>query len=384
MFITDKVNVVEESNVVSDAAAIPLDHIVSLIAQSSFTLDEVERGRFRRPLPQCWNELLKSMSRVALRNLKHLQLDLGVFGFEHGYDEQDLPQLFDKLVQRFVNDGVQLESLDLKSVGFPQTCFDAVTIYLSLPVGRKLESLRLESGSAYEEIDVKSFARAVAAHTTLTRLALLDVLCADTDKGVALLRDAALQNTSLRCLDFSSTGLFAWEDDEGVPFVETTENPYCDIVLANKPALHSLVLNDIFDVPHCRLFAEALRVNYWLTRLDLQLRSRASHKDVEAQLLATTIDRLLQRNRSLQWRTVHAYLLDICLAFAPLQLPTYVLLEIFDWLPTHAQIAGIDYNESSMYRVSHIKKIRLIERVLVQSRRAVLAAREKRVTLKKN
>ena len=68
---------------------------------------------------------------------------------------------------------------------------------------------------------------------------------------------------------------------------------------------------------------------------------------------------------------MHPILLDISIAFAPMRLPPYVLLEIFDWLPVKYEIVGwrqveywrSDENESLMHRVRHIKKIRLIEGV---------------------
>jgi hypothetical protein len=59
------------------------------------------------------------------------------------------------------------------------------------------------------------------------------------------------------------------------------------------------------------------------------------------------VDRLLARNvrvnefcRSLKWINIQATLLDICIAFYPLQLPPYVLLEIVDrfrFWSTHVQ-----------------------------------------------
>jgi hypothetical protein len=36
---------------------------------------------------------------------------------------------------------------------------------------------------------------------------------------------------------------------------------------------------------------------------------------------------------SLKWINVQATLLDICIAFHPLDLPPYVILEIVDWFP---------------------------------------------------
>ena len=69
---------------------------------------------------------------------------------------------------------------------------------------------------------------------------------------------------------------------------------------------------------------------------------------------------------------MHAILLDICIAFAPMRLLPYVLLEVVDWLPvkyvimdgwTRVVQARSDENESMMHRMRHIKKIRLIEGV---------------------
>jgi len=75
-----------------------------------------------------------------------------------------------------------------------------------------------------------------------------------------------------------------------------------------------------------------------------------------------SIDTALQINKQLQWSLIHPYLLDLCIVFAPVRLPPYVMLEIVDWLPTPNAIEGIDFNESCMHRVSHINKIRLLVR----------------------
>jgi len=62
------------------------------------------------------------------------------------------------------------------------------------------------------------------------------------------------------------------------------------------------------------------------------------------------------------------------MAFAPLLLPPYVLLEVFDWLPTMSPVDGLDANDSCMHLVSHIKKIRVIEG-FQRSLQALLVAR---------
>ena len=100
--------------------------------------------------------------------------------------------------------------------------------------------------------------------------------------------------------------------------------------------------------------------------------------------------------QQLEWSIVHPYLLDVCVALASLQLPPYVVLEIFDWLPTKepvsyeivvdheevVEVLHIDRNESCMQLVSHFKKIRLIEGVH-HARRRVLDAREAKKSMKR-
>lgn len=62
------------------------------------------------------------------------------------------------------------------------------------------------------------------------------------------------------------------------------------------------------------------------------------------------------------WYGVHPQLLGISLAFAPLQVPPYVLLEIVDWLPLYAQI-------------EHVLKIKLLGAAR-RTYNAIYAARE--------
>jgi hypothetical protein len=59
-------------------------------------------------------------------------------------------------------------------------------------------------------------------------------------------------------------------------------------------------------------------------------------------------EQLTRRNNSLLWKNVAPKLLDFAIALLPLDLPAYVVLEIFDWLPWMRR------------HVSHGKKIALI------------------------
>ena len=65
--------------------------------------------------------------------------------------------------------------------------------------------------------------------------------------------------------------------------------------------------------------------------------------------------------QALTWHRIHPIVLDVCIAFAPMRLPPYVLLEVIDFLPVEYE--GSDENESLMHRVRHGLKIRLIESV---------------------
>lgn len=63
-------------------------------------------------------------------------------------------------------------------------------------------------------------------------------------------------------------------------------------------------------------------------------------------------------SQSLEWRNVYENIVGICIAFASLQLPSYVLLWIVDYLP--------DY-----HLLSHLKKIRLIEKMTRRYRKII-------------
>ena len=65
------------------------------------------------------------------------------------------------------------------------------------------------------------------------------------------------------------------------------------------------------------------------------------------------INKYIKRNKSLQWKIVHKTIVNTCIAMYPLQLPSYVLLEIIDWFP---------YWEVG---VNRYKKITLIENIKI-------------------
>ena len=69
---------------------------------------------------------------------------------------------------------------------------------------------------------------------------------------------------------------------------------------------------------------------------------------------------LLDRNESVEWRKVHAVLLDAYIALSALQLPPYVMLWIVDWLPHYEHVSRIKKVAllESLYKSMAIKKRR--------------------------
>jgi len=103
--------------------------------------------------------------------------------------------------------------------------------------------------------------------------------------------------------------------------------------------------------------ADALESNFTMQDLCIGLNRVTNY-------IHCRIEAYCNRNKQLKWKFVHAYLLDICVALAPVRLPPYVLLEIFDWLPTPKPVKCDEYetdlNKSCMQSVPHISKINLI------------------------
>jgi hypothetical protein len=59
---------------------------------------------------------------------------------------------------------------------------------------------------------------------------------------------------------------------------------------------------------------------------------------------------VVPRNLNLRWHLVSQTIFDICLAFASLRLPNYVVLEIIDWFPHYCDL-------------NRFRKVTLIEKI---------------------
>ncbi len=73
----------------------------------------------------------------------------------------------------------------------------------------------------------------------------------------------------------------------------------------------------------------------------------------------TRVNFFLSRNAQLEWNNVHCQVLDFCIGFSSLDLPPYVLEEIFNWLPM-MNANKENENLSLMHKANHFKKIQLI------------------------
>ena len=187
-----------------------------------------------------------------------------------------------------------------------------------------------------------------------------------------------INNTMLKSIELACCRNYDLDD-------ETIIEPICRL-FENNSTLQSIDLShNSFHSGHLGDFTEALAKNNTLTSIDLSdgdYRYGASKWTLRTLKTNTTILNLtlydlddnptcygggrhskcpkcigfrvqdlvwkyLKRNKSLCWKNVHRKVLEFTLIFAPLNLPAYVLLEIFDWLP-------------KMHRVNHVKKIHLM------------------------
>ena len=101
---------------------------------------------------------------------------------------------------------------------------------------------------------------------------------------------------------------------------------------------------------------ERLERNFHLLQVSLSASSSVSGRHMPAVSLQTRLDALQARNSSVLWPNAQPFLLQLIMTLTPLDLPPYVLLEVFDWLPL-------------MRRVEHKPKIDLIIAVRNSARR---------------
>jgi hypothetical protein len=190
-------------------------------------------------------------------------------------------------------------------------------------------------------LDFRAATDQIASNQTLVELTIYN--CHMTYDNLVALCNALIhhRNTTLKSLvltgDFSGRGL----------------TPLTTLLQTNKSiTLVKFIERNQYqptDWVAMERFCDAIRhVNYTVTTLLIA--------NVRADYIKMA-DPICARNQQLQWPKVHAMILDAVITLAPLQLPAYILLWIFDWLPW-IERAHVE-----------LKKIRLIESVIGSIRR---------------
>lgn len=242
----------------------------------------------------------------------------------------------------------------------------------------------LDFGRGYtrdkDPVDISALCFALAGNKTVTHLILRGLRGGDTS-AVALC-DMLYVNKTLRIVDYSENPCFLRTR------LTALTNPFCHVLQRNT-TLQRWYLCETLSKANLASFVGVLsRDNFTLLSVSPNYcfcsdiatfvdedkvdqccfvgRDVYDNTDHSMPILQAA----LQRNRTVMWqKSLHDTLLEFCLALGPLQLPPYVLLEIFDWLPL-------------MAHVRHYPKIKLVEGVH-HSRRRACAKRDAEALAKK-
>jgi len=243
---------------------------------------------------------------------------------------------------------------------------------------------------------ISTFLRAVKSNSQISRLKLAGVFDRNDAEVVA---KEILSNTSLRCISLTNClltcDLFiafcdALERNTTLTKLNVSRNYIRARGLAalgamltrNKTLLNVKLHCNEFDNPEIalRLYNTICESNYTLLRISMtqvsyDYKGRALgvvgptrfFHDTHWPDVQTLLNNICKRNSLMCWRVIHALIVDIVVAMAPLNLPGYVLLWIIDWLPM-------------MRAHTEYKKISLITRVIA-SIRCIDASRSKTCAL---
>ena len=165
-------------------------------------------------------------------------------------------------------------------------------------------------------------------HALETNTVLRSVSCINfiTENG-QFINDVVTHNTTLRSLTMSRSQYIS------TPSILVSLNHNSTLtsfkLLGHPVSLKEDVLDAMFRIAETNT-----------TLLELSIKTYVGSTEVQPHFL--------KRNNAIVWQKVLPKLKDFCIAFVPLQLPAYVLLEIFDWTTPY------------MHRASHVKKIKYI------------------------
>jgi hypothetical protein len=211
----------------------------------------------------------------------------------------------------------------------------------------------------FDEFQWTSFCAAVGESKTLSRLAIFDLA---RPQPISELTRALRMNKSVRSLQMFPRYESSESDDEMIALGE---------LLAVNRTIRSIctdltfVASDIDRPQGASYFSllDGLQKNTVIRHL-----CTSSYCDPRFNAFyGQHVKPVLAKNCATpHWCDAHNFIVNACLALAPIDLPTYALLWTFDWLPGYANLG-------------ELQKVRLIESV----QRSVLDVRERRAPTNK-
>lgn len=236
---------------------------------------------------------------------------------------------FDRLVEKLMHCGINLCKLSFVNVKFDTASLEALQKYINVE-NSALKTLKLKNVKFKSLMDMELLTQAVTVNSTIQKLNLQGALDDLENTEIAQSWHQCLcNNTAIETVDFTfnKSDVFA--------------NDYFATLLSRNNHLKHVYIDYTISQRHITPLLNVLNSIYNIVAL-----SKSSA------MIDARFGQLLARNRSLVWQqSLHQKVLEYCLAMASLQLPPYVLLWIFEWLPL-------------MHLVSHHKVIRLIETVV--------------------
>lgn len=249
------------------------------------------------------------------------------------------------IIEAFVNGKHRLELLDISAPDIDQLSIDASVSLLQSDFCA-LQQLRLINSAHDAPMLDLSQLFGVVANDTRLKILLLSGISFHESLWSAFC-NMLLNNSTLVGVQFYMNQI-EWDaaPREGEMFAKEYHalvQPLCHVLRHNRTLRSLNVAQTVHNVHFPELTAELDRYNFFI--------SQFGYWHGIAENDTKYLRRILERNASIVWQKAwHDRIVAFCVSLAPIHLPAYVLLDIFDWLPLAAL-------------VNHRRKIDLIERV---------------------
>lgn len=218
---------------------------------------------------------------------------------------------------------VFLKCLKLEHVHLVASTLEKLTNYVS-HARCKLKELAINVDLRIPCDDFSNFADALSKNNTIQTLTLRHVC--KTVFDATIWQNCFINNNCLRVVRFNYN------------YTRSHKDYYVNILQQNTRLEKFYVDYSLTDEQRASLFASFNNIYNIIGLFESNNEREFQH--------------ILDRNRSIQWREeLHKTIVDYCLAMAPFDLPAYILLWIFEWLPL-------------MHLVQHQKLIHLIQGVV--------------------